>query len=222
MVRNAPQIEIYSKALAALARSADPHLESLRNALSAPDADSRRPAAHDELDVMVTTPSGTRETAYTALYREGFLFIDLDRVGITRFTADGIDAHQQLLSAYESIAILRSRAVSMKQCKLALMSRYAEFTEAVGSVDPLGMVLAFDRVMLTCVAAIANERLMKTYASLACVAYSYACASRLAESALSAFASDVARFYELHQSGEMVAAARLVADIRAGEFGRGL
>lgn len=199
----------------ALTKSADPELESLRRILAAPAGHPRPPQSPDALDVVVTTPSGKRETAYTALFREGFLFMDLDRIGFTRFTEANIDAHQALLSAYESVALVRSRFVRMKRSKPALEQRYQEFTKAAATDDAVGTVLAFQRLMLTCVAGVANERLMKTYVSAACLAYCYAWASRLPDPALSSLTAGVAAFYDLYDRGDVVTAARLVADLRA-------
>lgn len=215
MVRTASTIDIYAKALSALATSPDSHLERLRWALSATDVEVRRPADPDELDTMVATKAGTRETAYTALFREGFLYLDLDRIALRRFDPVEMDEHQELLSAYESIAILQSASMNLKRSRPALDARYQDFLAAAGAGDRIGTALGLQRLMLTVVAAVATERLLRAYIAEASVAFVYAAANRMNEGTTAELKSSIENFYERYVAGDAVAAARVISETRA-------
>lgn len=212
-------VPLYAKALQALATSIDERLESLRWTLSAVDPQRRTPECPDVLETMVMTPQGTRETAYTALFREGFIYLDIDRIAFRTFSADEMATQQAALSAYETLAVIRSRIVKLNRAKRALTARNEEFSLAAKNASKIGMVFGFQRLMLTMVAAIASERHMKAYLASLRVADCYAWATHLEEQDLPAFATKVQALYECYLSRDVVPAARLATEIRAGHYG---
>lgn len=212
-------VPLYAKALHSLATSVDDQLEALRWTLSAVEPQCRVPESPDVLETMVMTPQGTRETAYTALFRDGFIYLDIDRIAFRAFSPDEMASHQAALSAYETLAIIRSRIVKLNRARPALKARYDEFLAAAAKASKIGMVFGFQRLMLTTVAAVANERHFKAYLASVQVADCYGWATRLEEQALPAFETKVQGLYELYMSQDVTPAARLATEIRAGYYG---
>ncbi len=126
---------------------------------------------------------------------------------------------QAALSAYETLAIVRSRIVKLNRAKRALKARNEEFLVAARNASKIGMVLGFQRLMLTMVAAIASERHMKAYLTSVRVADCYAWATHLDEQALPDFERKVQGLYEAYLCQDIISAARSATEIRSGHYG---
>ena len=209
---------LYAKTLAAFATSPDDQLEALRWTLSAIEPEHRRPACPDVLDTMVMTPQGKRETAYSALMRDGFIYMDIDRMAFRSFSDEEIEEQQAILSAYEVMAVVRSRVVRLSRSKRALEARLAELSAAAQARSKIETIFGFQRLMLTIVAAIATERHMRAYIAVASVADCYAWATRLPEQAIDDFLAKVENLYALYMAHDVTPAARLLTEIRAGHY----
>lgn len=208
---------LYRVALEALTPSADDSLEKLRWV-----------AVRSGIDGQVVSPESiSRMTkkgldwgsyAFRELRLTGFIEANIDAFTWQAFDETSLGSYLDLMSGFESTAILRSQFIDMTRVTKELDYRRRELERLAAGQSPLAAVLSLQKLFVTFVASIGSSELLAEYVAASRTGVCYAWADRLTAREVTDIAECMERVFQLLDAKQGRDAARACSTMRLLPF----
>lgn len=211
----------YRAALEALAPSADECLEALRWSVVRDGEFHRREASPESISKLTGQGAEWGGYAFRQLRLTGFIENSIDAFTWQSFDQARLGSCLDLMSGFESTAILRSQFIDMSKVRNELDYRRKDLARLAHSQSPLAAVLSLQKLLVTFVASIGSAELLAEYVTASRAAICYAWADRLTASAVSEIAECIEQMFDLLDANQAREAARACSTMRLMPYKEG-
>lgn len=204
---------LYRAALEALAPSADECLEALRWRVVRSDINERE-ASPESISRLTDQGAAWGGYAFRELRLSGFIEDSIDVFTWQSFEKDRLGSHLDIMSGFESTAILRSQFIDMSKVRKELDYRRKDLERLSAGQSPLAAVLSLQKLFVTFVASIGSTELLAEYVAASRASVCYAWADRLSPREVTDIAECIERVFALLDAKEAREAARACSTLR--------
>ena len=208
---------LYRATLEALAPSADDSLEELRWRVVRSEIDERE-ASPESISRLTKKGHDWGGYAFRELRLTGFIENSIDAFTWQAFDEARLGSYLDLMSGFESTAILRSQFIDMSRVRKELDHRRHDLERVAAGRSPLATVLSLQKLLVTFVASIGSSDLLAEYVAASRTGVCYAWAGRLTETEVADLAGCIARVFELLDANQGREAARACSTMRLLPF----
>lgn len=210
-------ISLHGAALNALATSADPSLEDIRWQVAKSQIRDRE-ASPAAISRMCGKDEEWGAYAFKELRLTGFIENSVDAFTWRAFDPAHLATYLDLMSAFESAAILRTQFVDVSHVRPKLRYRHRKLKRIAQNGDRLETIFELQKLLVTLVASAGSPEFLAEYISAGKTAVCYAWADALPREDLAYLTACADRMMALLSKGHGREAARICCTLRLLPF----